>query len=66
MNTIDIKLTYPEFTITYQINLVKVEANVISDIQGKVFLSSVGYNELPEKVKRMVEVLVEKDSTDRC
>lgn len=57
MNTIDIKLTYPEFTITYQIDLVKLKANVISDIEGKVFLSSIGYNELPDKVKRMVEVV---------
>lgn len=59
MNTIDIKLTYSEFTITYQIDLVKLKANVISDIQGKMFLSSVGYNELPDKIKRMVEVMVE-------
>lgn len=57
MNTIDIKLTYSEFTITYQIDLVKLTANVISEIQGKMFLSSVGYNELPGKVKRMVEVV---------
>lgn len=57
MNTIDIKLTYSEFTITYQIDLVKLTANVISNIGDKVFLSSVGYNELPMKVKRMVEVV---------
>lgn len=57
MNTIDIKLTYSEFTITYQIDLVKLTANVISDIQGKVFLSGVGYNELPDKIKRMVEAM---------
>lgn len=66
MNTIDIKLTYSEFTIIYQVDLIKLSANVISDIQGKVFLSSVGYNELPDKIKRMVEVMVEKDSIDRC
>lgn len=66
MKEIYIKLTYSEFTITYQIDLVKLTANVISEIQGKMFLSSVKYNELPDKVKRMVEVLVEKDSTDRC
>lgn len=66
MNTIDIKLTYSEFTITYQIDLVKLTANVISDIQGKIFLSSIVYNDLPDKIKRMVEVVVEKDSIDRC
>lgn len=57
MNTIDIKLTYSEFKITYQIDLVKLKANVISDIQGKMFLSSIYYNHLPEKIKRMVEVM---------
>ena len=59
MNTIDIKLTYSEFTITYQIDLVKLKADVISKVGHKVFLSSVGYNELPIKVKRMVEVMIE-------
>lgn len=57
MNTIDIKLTYPESTITYQIDLVNLKADVISDIQGKMFLSSIYYNHLPEKIKRMVEVM---------
>ena len=61
MNTIDIKLTYSEFTITYQIDLVNLTANVISDIDGKVFLSSICYNELPEKIKRMVEAMRGED-----
>ena len=61
MNTIDIKLTYSEFTIIYQIDLVKLRANVISDIQGKVFLSSIDYTNLPDKVKRMVEAMRSED-----
>lgn len=57
MKTIDIKLTYSEFRIAYQIDLVKLKVNVISDIGDKVFLSSIDYNDLPMKVKRMVEVM---------
>lgn len=62
MNSIDIKLTYPDCQITYQIDLVKLTANVVSSIGDKVFLGSVEYVKLPDKVKRMVEVMIEKDS----
>lgn len=57
MNTIDIKLTYSDFTISYQVDLMKLTANVISNIGDKIFLSSIEYNDLPNKVKRMVEVV---------
>ena len=64
MNSVDIKLTYPDCQITYQIDLVKLTANVVSEIGDKVFLGSVEYGKLPEKVKRMIEVMIEKDSID--
>lgn len=57
MNSIDIKLTYPDCQITYQIDLVKLTANVVSEIGDKVFLGTVEYGKLPEKVKRMVECM---------
>ena len=57
MNSVDIKLTYPDCQITYQIDLVKLTANVVSEIGDKVFLGSVEYGKLPEKVKRMVECM---------
>ena len=64
MNSIDIKLSYPDCTIIYQIDLIALTANVISSIGDKQFLGSVSYEKLPDKVKRMVEVMIEKDSID--
>lgn len=57
MNSIDIKLTYPDCQITYQVDLVNLTANVVSSIGDKHYLSSVGYVKLPDKVKRMVECM---------
>lgn len=64
MNSIEIKLSYPDCKIVYQIDLIKLTANVISSIGDKQFLSSLDYEKLPDKVKRMVEVMIEKDSID--
>ena len=63
MNSIEIKLSYPDCKIVYQIDLIKLTANVISSIEDKQFLSSVGYEKLPDKLKRMVEVMVEKEES---
>lgn len=57
MNSIDIKLTYPDCQITYQIDLLKLTANVVSSIGDKVFLGSVEYGKLPDKIKLMVEAM---------
>lgn len=57
MNSIEIKLSYPDCKIVYQIDLIKLTANVISSIGDKQFLGTVEYGKLPEKVKRMVECM---------
>lgn len=66
MNSIDIRLSYSDCTVSYQIDLVKLTANVVSTIGDKHYLSSVEYDKLPLKVKRMLEVMVEKDTINRC
>lgn len=57
MNRIDIKISYPDCQITYQIDLVKLTANVVSQIGDKHYLSSVEYDKLPVKVKLMIEAI---------
>ncbi len=57
MNSIDIRLSYPDCTVSYQIDLVKLTANVISQIGDKHYLSSVEYDKLPPKVKSMIEAM---------
>lgn len=64
MNSIDIRLSYPDCTVSYQIDLVKLTANIVSTIGDKHYLSSVDYDKLPNKIKRMIEVMIEKDSID--
>jgi len=63
MNSIDIRLSYPDCTVSYQIDLIKLTANVVSQIGDKHYLSSVEYDKLPLKVKRMLEVMVEKEES---